>query len=142
MSRKINVYLCGNKAGVLYENDLSLLSFQYCSADASPLSVKLPVRSEEYSHNLIYPFFENLVPEGDAFEILTKDHVSGNKIFSFLDRFGGDCAGAVAFYETEPLKANNKLHEISSKEFVHIIDKLPQDPYRRRSLFKRLHKNY
>jgi len=128
MSRQINVYLCRNKTGVLRENELSRLSFQYCSVDVSPLSVKLPVRTEEYSHDLIFPFLENLVPEGDAFEILAKDHVSGNRIFSFLDKFGGDCAGAVAFYKTEPEKSNNKLHKIPSNKLVHIIDNLPQDP--------------
>jgi len=128
MNRQINVYLCGKKTGVLRENELSQLFFRYCSADVSPLSVNLPVKIEEYSHDLIYPFLENLVPEGDAFEILSKDHVSGNKIFSFLGKFGGDCAGAVAFHDTEPKKSTGGLYEISSDKLIYIIDKLPQDP--------------
>ena len=128
MSRQLNVYLCGNKIGVLHEDELLQLSFRYFSVDVLPLSVKLPVRINEYSHDYIYPFLENLVPEGDAFGILTKDHVSGNRIFSFLDRFGGDCAGAVAFYDTEPIKSINGLHKIPSDKLVHIIDKLPEDP--------------
>jgi len=127
MSRKLNVYLCGEKTGVLSEDDLLQLTFQYDN-NASPLSVRLPVRAESYPHAAAYPFFENLTPEGEAFEILTKDHVSGNNVFSILNRFGGDCAGAVSFYETNPDKSGENMSEISSRKIAQIIDKLPQDP--------------
>ena len=36
MSRKLNVYLCGKKTGVLSEDDLLQLTFQYDN-NASPL---------------------------------------------------------------------------------------------------------
>jgi len=127
MSRKLNVYLCGEKTGVLFEDDLLQLTFQY-DDNASPLSVRLPVRSEIYPHAAAYPFFENLTPEGDIFEILTKDHVSGNNVFSILNRFGGDCAGAVALYEITPDNNGENITEISSKKIAQIIDRLPQDP--------------
>jgi serine/threonine-protein kinase HipA len=129
MSRKLNVYLCGNKVGILSEDELLQLSFQYDNDKVAPLSVHLPVRNEKYTHALTFPFFENLTPEGEAFEILTKDHVSGNKTFSILDRFGGDCAGAVAFYETAPNNDRAEtLPEISADKVAQIIDKLPKDP--------------
>jgi len=129
MNRKLNVYLCGNRVGVLNEDESLQLSFQYCSKESRPLSVYLPVKDEVYPHTQTFPFFENLSPEGEAFEILTKDHVSGNKIFSILDRFGGDCAGAVAFYETEPDKISDEtLCEITTANVVQIIEKLPEDP--------------
>jgi serine/threonine-protein kinase HipA len=126
--RKLNVYLCGEKVGVLSEDDLSQLSFKYDSTGVAPLSVNLPVRLESYPNSIAYPFFENLTPEGDAFEILTKDHVSGSKTFSILDRFGGDCAGAVAFYESTPNSNHKKLYEISSSKIIQIIDNQPIDP--------------
>ena len=132
MSRKLNVYLCGIRIGILTEDDLLQFSFQYDASrthdNAMPLSVRMPVRAESYPHSLAYPFFENLTPEGEAFEILANDHVSGNKVFSILDRFGGDCAGAVAFYETIPNDDGENLREISPAEMAQIIDKLPQDP--------------
>ncbi|MCL2833395.1 MAG: type II toxin-antitoxin system HipA family toxin [Treponema sp.] len=129
MSRELNVYLCGNKIGVLTENELSQFSFRYNNTALQPLSVNLPVRTEEYPHSLIYPFFENLAPEGEIFEILTREHISGSKIFSILDRFGGDCAGAVAFYKTTPENnTDNILYEITSDKILQIIEKLPDDP--------------
>ncbi|MCL2066183.1 MAG: type II toxin-antitoxin system HipA family toxin [Treponema sp.] len=140
MSRKLNVYLCtgepspfrlgagcGEKIGILTEDDLLQLSFQYDN-ETRALSVSLPVRDESYPHANAFPFFENLTPEGEAFEILTKDHVSEDKVFSILDRFGGDCAGAVALYETMPDNDDQDLREISSSQMAQIIDKLPQDP--------------
>ena len=127
MSRKLNVYLCGEKIGTLFEDDLLQLTFQYDN-NASPLSVRLPVRAESYPHAATYPFFENLTPEGEVFEILTKDHVSGNNVFSILNKFGGDCAGAVALYETTPENSDTRMSEISSRKIAQIIDKLPQDP--------------
>jgi serine/threonine-protein kinase HipA len=127
MNRKLNVYLCEEKIGELFEDDLLQLTFQYDN-NASPLSVRLPVRTEIYLHASAYPFFENLTPEGDAFEILTKDHVSGNNVFSILNKFGGDCAGAVALYETTPDNSGENISEISSKKIAQIIDRLPQDP--------------
>jgi len=113
---------------VLRENELMQLSFQYCSDKVQPLSVRLPARMEEYPNALAAPFFENLTPEGEIFEILAKAHVSGNKVYSILDRFGSDCAGAVAFYETEPNANDDTLHEIPTSKMAQIIDNLPQDP--------------
>ena len=127
MNRKLNVYLCGKKTGELFEDDLLQVTFQYDN-NASPLSVRLPVRAESYPHALAFPFFENLTPEGETYEILTQGHVSGNKVFSILNRFGGDCAGAVAFYESKPENNKKKPPEISTPEIAMIIDKLPQDP--------------
>jgi len=129
MNRKLNVYLCGNKTGELSEDELLQLSFRYDGGAVEPLSVFLPVREESYPHASAFPFFENLTPEGDAFEILSKDHVSGNKTFSFLDRFGGDCAGAVSFFKRDPaINKEENLREISSEKLAQIIDNLPEEP--------------
>jgi len=129
MSRELNVYLYGKIIGVLSEDELLQLSFQYCDQNAKPLSVILPVREERYPHAYAFAFFENLIPEGEAFKLLTLNRVSGNKIFTILDKFGGDCAGAVAFYKSTPVNnINETLQEISSAKIAHIIDKLPEDP--------------
>ena len=57
MSRKLNVYLCGEKIGTLFEDDLLQLTFQY-DKNATPLSVRLPVRTESYPHAITYPFLK------------------------------------------------------------------------------------
>jgi len=100
MSRQLNVYLYGKKTGVLLEDDLGHLQFQYDSGAELPLSVRLPVRSEVYDAPYAEPFFNNLTPEGEALKILAeKLHFSDDNSFSILARISGECAGAVSLYE-------------------------------------------
>jgi len=130
MSRSLNVYLYGNKTGVLAEDDRARLSFRYELSAKNFLSVRLPVREDEYPHDYAYPFFENLTPEGRPLEIIAgKLNISEKNPFSILDKIGGDCAGAVALYEGEkPAALHEPLREISEKDMAHLIDELPDNP--------------
>ena len=120
----------GQKIGTLSEDRYTQLSFQYEPGVKQALSVRLPVREEEYSHIYAYPFFENLTPEGRPLEIIAnKFRISENNPFSILEKIGGDCAGAVALYDGErPARSNEQLREISKKEMAQIIDELPENP--------------
>ena len=130
MSRKLNVYLYGYKVGVLFEDQLGHLLFQYEADARFSLSVRMPVRLEIYDRLYAEPFFDNLIPEGEALEIVAqKFHVSENNVFSILDKIGGDCAGAVSLYEGDfPGSKDNSLLEFSEEEFIHTIDELPNNP--------------
>jgi len=130
MSRSLNVYLFGKKAGVLTEDEQSRLSFKYEPDAKAPLSVRMPVRKEEYPHDYAYPFFENLIPEGSPLEIITdRMRIPENNPFSILDKIGGDCAGAIALYEGEiPNRLHEPLREITQTEMARIIDTLPENP--------------
>jgi len=130
MSRSLNVYLYGNKTGVLAEDEHARLSFRYDSLAENFLSVRLPVREDEYPHDYAYPFFENLTPEGRPLELIAgKLNISENNPFSILDKIGGDCAGAVALYEGEkPADLHEPLREISEKDMARLIDELPENP--------------
>ena len=136
MRRTLNVYLCGEKTGVLAEDGNANLSFLYDPAvlkkpgAPQPLSVRLPVREGAYHHQYAYPFFENLTPEGRPLEIIAnKLRISENNPFSILDKIGGDCAGAVALYEGEkPSGSDEPLRAISEKDMARIIHALPDNP--------------
>jgi len=130
VSRSLNVYLFGIKVGVLTEKEQSRLSFQYEPDAQAPLSVRMPVREEEYPHDYAHPFFENLTPEGRPLEIIAnRMRISEYNPFSILDKIGGDCAGAIALYEGEiPYRLYEPLREITEKEMARIIDTLPENP--------------
>jgi len=130
MSRWLNVYLYGKKTGVLLEDDLGHLQFQYDSGAELPLSVRLPVRSEVYDAPYAEPFFNNLTPEGEALKILAeKLHFSDDNSFSILARIGGECAGAVSLYEGDmPRNVDLKLQIIDEDTIAKIIDQLPENP--------------
>lgn len=130
MYRKLNVYLYGQKVGVLSEDQLGHLLFQY-SADAKfPLSVRMPVRAEIYDRLYTEPFFDNLTPEGEALKVIArKFHVSENNTFSILNKIGGDCAGAVSLYEGDfPSNKDNPLRGFNEEEIARTIDELPDNP--------------
>lgn len=129
MSRMLDVYIYGTPVGVLSENSLGHLEFQY-NALAFPLSVRMPVRSEKYEDTYAEPFFDNLLPEGDALDLISqKFHISKDNIFSVLDRLGGDCAGAISLYPTgQQVHIDTSLKELDKSSLSQIIEELPINP--------------
>ena len=129
MGRELQVTVYGEPAGVLMEDDAGRLSFAY-SEGASPLSVRMPVRSEVYGPEYAEPFFENLVPEGAARQrIAEKLHLSEENAFSLLAKIGGDCAGAVALLPKGARQPRRgEIKEIRKRGLSLMIDRLPENP--------------
>lgn len=85
--RTAYVYVRSRFAGVLKETDDGY-AFQYDSAylkgaDASPVSLTLPIRAEEYTSKTLFSFFDGLIPEGWLLDIVTHNWKLNRK-----DRFG------------------------------------------------------
>ena len=101
---RLNVYLCGKLAGVL-ERDAGTLTFRYlpdylADPDAAALSGTLPLSAEAYGERDIMAFFSNLLPdEGVRRRIAEILQLSSEDTFGLLRIIGGDCAGAIAFWE-------------------------------------------
>lgn len=129
MIRTLNVYLYGEHAGLLREDELGHLSFEYSRA-ACPLSVRMPVREEPYESPYAEPFFENLTPEGDVLSLLAQKYrMSKKNTFSVLSLIGGECAGAVSLYPEEPVEQiDSPRRELEPHDFAMIIDALPTNP--------------
>ena len=100
MSRCGKVYVQGILAGVITEDDQGY-SFQYddtylSTNGAVAVSLTLPLRREEYRSNVLFPFFDGLIPEGWLLGIVERNWKIDNK-----DRFGlllascRDCIGDV-----------------------------------------------
>ncbi|MBI2895076.1 MAG: HipA N-terminal domain-containing protein [Deltaproteobacteria bacterium] len=65
-------------------------------ADAAPVSLTMPLRSEPYVSRGLHPFFENLLPEGWLLEIATtKLKIPKDDAFGLLLGTCADCIGAV-----------------------------------------------
>ena len=129
MSRILKVNLYGKQVGILSEDSLGHLNFQY-EKGAFPLSVRMPVRQEPYDFTSTEPFFENLTPEGDALNLIaTKFHISETNTFSILNQIGGDCAGAVSLHSDEfQSHIDTPLKKIDNTTLSTIIDNLPFNP--------------
>lgn len=66
--RKADIYIHETKAGVLEETETGY-RFQYDShylsqKNAEPVSLTLPFQYEPYESQVLFPFFDGLIPEG------------------------------------------------------------------------------
>ncbi|MGB8352606.1 MAG: type II toxin-antitoxin system HipA family toxin [Chthoniobacteraceae bacterium] len=138
MSRTLDVWFYGNKAGRLVQDDSGRLSFaydaDYLKSRAWPLSVSLPLREEEFGDHVARPFFSGLLPDDLVRKKIARlVGVSEKNPFSLLEIIGGECAGAVAFYPegTSPHQENHEDIQILDE---HHLDEI-FDHLKRRPLF-------
>jgi len=100
--KRLIVYLNGEAAGALDEDDSGLLEFRYAPEwmhrpDAIPLSRSLPLQSEPFRGKHARPFFAGILPdEGPRQQIAAVLGISARNDFAMLERIGGECAGAVS----------------------------------------------
>ncbi len=106
MLRSGSVLFKNKLAGIVWQDEEGY-GFTYnegylTSADAKPVSLTLPLRQEVYRSNVLFPFFDGLIPEGWLLEITVKNwKINPNDRMGLLLAACKDCIGAVSI---EPLK--------------------------------------
>jgi serine/threonine-protein kinase HipA len=101
MNRQANVYMHGDLAGLVAETDAGY-SFLYFSnyiaqPNAQAISKTLPLTAQPYTSNVLFPFFDGLIPEGWLLNLAEQNWKLNEK-----DRFGlllaccKNCIGAVS----------------------------------------------
>jgi serine/threonine-protein kinase HipA len=99
----------GKDAGILKETDEGY-EFQYnegylSDTASKPVSLTLPLTDKPFKSNVLFPFFDGLIPEGWLLDVALR-----NTDISELDRFSllllccKDCIGAVSVI---PLKEDS-----------------------------------
>ncbi|MBU3853208.1 MAG: HipA N-terminal domain-containing protein [Candidatus Paraprevotella stercoravium] len=99
--KQANIYYKNELAGVLTEGDEGYEFYylpEYLTQEgAKPISLTLPLRKEPYQSNVLFPFFDGLIPEGWLLDVALR-----NTDISLLDRMSllmvccRDCIGAVS----------------------------------------------
>ena len=98
--RKGLVYVQGRYAGIIEENDEGY-AFQYEEEylnheQALPISITMPLQKAPFQSNVLFPFFDGLIPEGWLLGVVNRNWKIDPK-----DRFGlllavcRDCIGDV-----------------------------------------------
>lgn len=78
---------------------------------ALPLSLSLPLMDVRYSGNDAMPYFEGLLPEGDARNAIARRlGISPNSPAKLLKALGRDCAGDIAVLEQDELPHTHAHH--------------------------------
>lgn len=72
--RKADIYVHETKAGILEETETGY-RFEYDSdyisqKNAEPVSLTLPLQDEPYESQVLFPFFDGLIPEGWLLDVV------------------------------------------------------------------------
>lgn len=99
--KRAEVYVHQQLAGILSENDSGYLfsyTREYLSAsNAEPVSLTLPLSDQAYHSQVLFPFFDGLIPEGWLLEIAHKTwKIDRRDRMSLLLATCRDCIGAVS----------------------------------------------
>jgi len=99
--KKAKVYMHDILAGILSEDENGY-HFQYddsyLKAEGSePISLTLPLREKAYDNNVLFPFFDGLIPEGWLLEVAKKNwKLNERDRMDILLHTCQDCIGAVS----------------------------------------------
>lgn len=116
-NKLLYVYFFEEFAGVLQQDQLGTLSFQYDQEylnqkDAKPISIALPLREAGFVGRAVEAFFAGFLPEDIVREQLAKIFgISADNDFSLLEHIGGECAGAVSLYHDNKQKHTREIYE-------------------------------
>ncbi len=99
--KKAKVFVDNRLAGVLSEGDMGY-EFAYdseylSSGVAKAVSLTLPLSDKAYVSNVLFPFFDGLIPEGWLLDIAEQSwKISARDRFSLLLACCKDCIGSVS----------------------------------------------
>jgi len=99
--RQAEILINGIPAGILTEESRHRYVFKYLdsylSSSYPPVSLTLPKREEEYVSDGLFPYFCNILPEGENLRALCRSHrIDPDDFFSQLLAFSGkDFIGAI-----------------------------------------------
>ncbi len=102
--RRARVHMYDKIAGILIEDDEGF-HFKYeeqylVSENAEPISLTIPLKKETFSSNILFPFFDGLIPEGWLLDIAVKNwKLDVRDRMSILLATCVDCIGAVSIGE-------------------------------------------
>ncbi len=99
--KKARVYMYGQLAGMLSEDEHGY-HFKYDelylnTESSEPISLTLPLDTKEYQSNILFPFFDGLIPEGWLLDIAQKSwKLNPRDRMEILLHTCQDCIGAVS----------------------------------------------
>lgn len=120
----------GLQVGKLEKSTNGSLTFAYeqqwlHAPFARPVSLSLPLVNQIYSGDVVYNFFDNLLP--DNFDIRAriqaKFHIQTNQPFDLLASIGKDCVGALQMIDGEIPSFKNEINSepLNEKEIASIL---------------------
>ena len=122
---ELMVSLNGIKVGTLTKDKNGGLHFSYTEqwmerAGARPISISLPITKQKYSGDVVYNFFDNLLPDSPSIrnKIQARFNVGSGHSFDLLAAIGSDCVGAVQLSSEQPAPVKQLNYKVMSAQQV------------------------
>ncbi|MDO6840779.1 type II toxin-antitoxin system HipA family toxin [Paraglaciecola chathamensis] len=119
------VSLNGVKVGILVKDKSGGLHFSYTEqwmkrTGARPISLSLPITKQKYAGDLVYNFFDNLLPDNPNIrnKIQARFNVGSGHAFDLLAAIGKDCVGAIQLSSEQPESVNKLNYKMLSAQDV------------------------
>jgi len=137
VSRLLDVYLGGAKAGTLSQDEAGALSYAYepgylAGREPRAISFSMPLQEAPYVDRVARPFFSGLLPDEGARQRLAGAlGISAGNAFGLLEVIGGECAGALSLYpagQMPPSPDDDGVEALSPARLAEILDKLRERP--------------
>lgn len=129
-SQILNILMNGILIGALEKTKQGSLIFTYDqgwlnTSGARPVSLSLPLISQSFSGDVVYNFFDNLLPDNQQIRarIQAKFHVPTDQPFDLLASIGRDCVGAVQIIEGKvpDFKKEINFESLNEKQMASIL---------------------
>ncbi|WP_343437253.1 type II toxin-antitoxin system HipA family toxin [Enterobacter roggenkampii] len=128
---RLTVALNGIIVGTLEKTAGGEMSFYYQRdwlerAGSRAISLSMPLREERYRGEIVYNFFDNLLPDSEQIRsrIQARFHAPTKQPFDLLARIGMDCVGAIQLwpYETDiPSIQRVDAEPLTENEIEHLL---------------------
>lgn len=137
MSRLLDVYLGGARAGALRQDEAGALSYTYepdylTGREPRAISFSMPLQEAPYTDRVARPFFSGLLPDEGARQRLAGAlGISAGNAFGLLEVIGGECAGALSLYpagQMPPSPDDDGVEPLSPARLAEILGKLRERP--------------
>ena len=135
--RELHVYINSDRVGILSEED-DIWAFTYNTGwlkntDSYPLSQHIPLTANKQmdgaTRRHIQWFFDNLLPEEGARELLSRDvKVAMADAFGLLEACGAESAGAITLLRPQESIPKGEYIPLSAQELSERISRLPDVP--------------
>lgn len=136
-NRILNVLMNGILIGKLEKTTKGALIFSYDhqwlnTAAARPISLSLPLVEQPFIGDLVYNFFDNLLPDNPQIRarIQAKFHIETGQPFDLLASIGRDCVGAIQLIDGDipTFKKEINFEPLNEKEMASILRSYQTNP--------------
>lgn len=119
------VSLYSVQVGKLLKDKNGGLHFSYAQdwierAGARPISLSMPLTKEHYSGDVVYNFFDNLLPDNLEIrnKIQARFNVGSGHSFDLLAAIGNDCVGAIQLSSNTPAPVSALNYNILTEQQI------------------------